>query len=164
MKRANTGFATILFLTMLMPLSLLIFNLWQQASLHHELMLERQRFYQETNYLEGVLAVIVQRLKKQHAVIWENSNRLRQPLILPCSLILESGFNESPGKSFDFQVVLDKPTDLDAQQLRVCVQMLAGDKSIRRSIACLLTRRIDVTKKKERYVFVVDYFTLSAAV
>lgn len=164
MKRARSGFATILFLTMLVPLSLLIFNLWQQAILHHELMLERQRFYQETNYLEGVLAVVVQHLKKQHAIIWENSDRLRQPLILPCSLVLRNKSDESADKQIDFQVVLDKPIDLDAAQLRIRIQMLTSERSVKRSLACLLTRQIDITEKKERYVFVVDHFTFSTAV
>lgn len=154
----TSGFASLLVLTLLMPLSTLLFHFWHTVSMYHELIIERQQCYEEVQQLEAVLSEVVKQLKKDHRVIWGQLERLTQPLILPLALTHEGGLHEP--QSTYFRAVIDKPLLLDEQQLRICVQLLVQQERVKRSLTCLLSRQQIQNKEKGGYVFVVDYFTL----
>lgn len=149
-----------LMLWMLVPISTLIFNLWHCASHHHEIMQERLQMYRTMNYLEAVISVVIQQLKKQHEIVWSNLDYVRQPLVLPAVLSIVK--DSQP--TFRFHIVLDKPSLCHAQQLRLCVQLLTNTGRVQRSVSCLLTREVKSINQKERYVFMVDYYTFSGTI
>lgn len=159
MRCSSPAFATLLVLTLLMPLSTLVFHFWHTTSIYHELIIQRQQCHQEVQQLEAVLAVVIKQLKKDHVVIWDNLDRLTQPLVLPLVLSQESKAGQ---QNAHFRAVIDKPLLLDEQQLRICVQLLVQQERVRRSLTCLLSRQQVRQKEEEDYVFVVDYFTLGS--
>ncbi len=156
MNVQSQAFATLLVLTLLMPLSLLVFHFWHTASIHYELTIQRQQCYEEVEQLEAVLTEFINQLKRDHIVIWANLDRLTQSLIVPFMLKQQSRAGE---QQTHFRAVIDKPQHIDEQQLRICVQMLAPRERVKRSITCLLSRQ-QIKAEKEGYDFVVDYFTL----
>ncbi len=158
----SSGFATLLVLTLLMPLSTLLFHFWHTVSIHHELMIQRQHFYEEVQQLEGVLAMMVKQFKKDHHVIWEKLDRLTQLLTLPLVLKQQEGRGRYE-ETKHFRLIIDKLPQFEQQQIRICVQLLTSHERVKRSISCLLTRQ-QLDAKKEGYAFVVDYFTLGRIV
>lgn len=155
MSRNHHAFATLLVLTILMPLSILVFHFWHTASIYYELTIQRQKCHEEVRQLEAVLAVVVKQLKKDHVIIWGQLGRLAQPLVLP--LVLSQ---DSKTESAHFRALIDKPLLLDEQQVRICIQLLVQQERVKRSLTCLLNREQMRQKEKEGYVFTVDYFTL----
>lgn len=158
MKR-NAGFALLIVLAWLIPLSCILFMMWHTTSLYYELACERKNFYQDLAYLEIGMNAVIQHCKRNWNMLEQKGVDYKVPWVQEMMLTIPDHDKE---QALIFTLFLKKTKFCEANQWQVQLHLLNQQHEPQRSVSWLMSRN-QANTRSEQDIFAIEYMTLHHA-